>query len=223
MTESRKKDRGREFATDGSAAVSAEDRRAVCGDIVTAMPGESKAGVPCGPTDDEEGRRRAARRRAARRRAARRRIARRRAAAAEQQRLASGNSKSFEGIRDRLRKKAGDGRRAAGVASSDRRGTALSRVLKIVMIAVCICGILCFSPLNEIFRAESDRVEASAFETDTRYEVIKIRKGDSLWSLATAYYKPEYHSIPAFIEEIRECNQLKDDRIYAGCYLMIPR
>ena len=96
------------------------------------------------------------------------------------------------------------------------------QLVKASLLAVCLAAILCFSPLTEIFHTNSDQVEASALVEDVRYQIVEIRDGDSLWSIAKTYYKPEYGSIPAMVEEIKECNSLKGDRIYAGSYLMVP-
>ena len=52
------------------------------------------------------------------------------------------------------------------------------------------------------------------------YTSIYIEKGDTLWSIAEQY---AYDGISTmdYINELKEINNLKDETIYAGCYLLI--
>lgn len=67
---------------------------------------------------------------------------------------------------------------------------------------------------------------ASAGNDSVRtYQIIsvEIEGGDSLWSIASAYYTDEFFSIRNFITEIKRMNNLSSDTLYAGSYLLIPQ
>lgn len=51
---------------------------------------------------------------------------------------------------------------------------------------------------------------------------IQIQQGDTLWSIASAYYVPECGTLKAYIKEIKKTNGLRGDSIHAGNYLLIP-
>ena len=53
------------------------------------------------------------------------------------------------------------------------------------------------------------------------FQAIEIQPGDTLTSIAEEYATSEavYQD---YIDEVIEINQLKDDQIHAGCYLMVP-
>ena len=50
---------------------------------------------------------------------------------------------------------------------------------------------------------------------------IEVESGDTLTSIAKEYAISVAH-YSDYVEEVKNINNLKDDRIYAGCYLMIP-
>ncbi len=54
------------------------------------------------------------------------------------------------------------------------------------------------------------------------YKTIEIQWGDSLWSIAEDYYCESKESIQEYISLVKQCNSLYDDKITAGCYLIIP-
>jgi len=58
--------------------------------------------------------------------------------------------------------------------------------------------------------------------SELQYKIIEINEGDSLWSIAEENMSPGFHDIRDYIQEIRDCNQLSTDQIYAGSYLMLP-
>ena len=54
------------------------------------------------------------------------------------------------------------------------------------------------------------------------YSSIMIKKGDTLWSIASENMTPEHDRIEEYIEELRNLNHLRGDGINAGEYLAIP-
>ena len=54
------------------------------------------------------------------------------------------------------------------------------------------------------------------------YKSIEIKKGDSLWSIANEYCEDTYYdSIKDYVEELREINNLKSEKIHYGQRLIV--
>lgn len=53
------------------------------------------------------------------------------------------------------------------------------------------------------------------------FTTIEISAGDTLSSIAATYGKPGQELQP-YIEEVISINNLTDDTIHAGCYLVVP-
>lgn len=51
---------------------------------------------------------------------------------------------------------------------------------------------------------------------------IEVKKGDTLWSIASVFMSEEYDNINEFIEEIKDSNGMATDKIHAGNYIIIP-
>lgn len=51
---------------------------------------------------------------------------------------------------------------------------------------------------------------------------VEIKKGDTLWSIATEYMSDEYDNQLEYIDEIKECNGLVSDTIHTGNYIIVP-
>lgn len=65
---------------------------------------------------------------------------------------------------------------------------------------------------------------ANAKEKDSykkSFVTIEISTGDTLSSIAATYGKPGQDS-HEYIEEVISMNQLTDDTIHSGCYLIVP-
>lgn len=54
------------------------------------------------------------------------------------------------------------------------------------------------------------------------YITYQIKKDDTLWSISKVNMNKEYYSITAYIDEIKTINQLSNDTILAGKFLIIP-
>lgn len=66
-------------------------------------------------------------------------------------------------------------------------------------------------------------VTAQRYTERTKQVVsIEIMKGDTLWSIASAYITEEYDDINEYIEEIKSSNGLISDDINAGNYIIVP-
>lgn len=66
---------------------------------------------------------------------------------------------------------------------------------------------------------------ASADTTETRKKTctsIEVQAGDTLWSIAETYYTEECVGLVVYIDEIKRTNNMYDDKIMAGSYLIVP-
>lgn len=55
------------------------------------------------------------------------------------------------------------------------------------------------------------------------YTSIEIQYGDTLWSIAQAYYSEEYASIDDYIHEVMKINHLNQESVIAaGEHLIVP-
>lgn len=111
-------------------------------------------------------------------------------------------------------------RTAAGTkkkaATSGRRRLAVLLILSALLL---FAGVSIFSGL---LPSGASVVEANQQLSDRQYKVIRIERGDSLWSIAKENMNPGFDDIYDYIHEVRRCNQLSTDQITAGNYLMIP-
>lgn len=53
------------------------------------------------------------------------------------------------------------------------------------------------------------------------YLVITVHSGDTLWGIAKKYITPEYSSINDYIDELRDINNIKQDKIISGTKIMV--
>lgn len=51
---------------------------------------------------------------------------------------------------------------------------------------------------------------------------VEVQKGDTLWSIASAYISDEYDSIHEYIGEIMDSNGMASDEIHAGNFIIVP-
>ena len=70
--------------------------------------------------------------------------------------------------------------------------------------------------------AASGQSKAAQNTSYKYYTSVEIEKGDTIWNIAEEYMTPEYGSIQGYVEEIKSVNNLGDDDIHSGQYLMIP-
>ena len=87
-----------------------------------------------------------------------------------------------------------------------------------------IIGLLCLmvAAIYIITLLPSKIAYANPEEMVRSYKTIEIQWGDSLWSIAEDYYCESRETIHEYISLVKQCNSLYDDKITAGCYLVIP-
>ncbi|MCH5274232.1 MAG: LysM peptidoglycan-binding domain-containing protein [Lachnospiraceae bacterium] len=55
------------------------------------------------------------------------------------------------------------------------------------------------------------------------YTSIEVQYGDTLWSIAQAYYSEEYDSVDDYIYEVMKINHLQQESVItAGSHLVVP-
>ena len=54
------------------------------------------------------------------------------------------------------------------------------------------------------------------------FSTIKVEEGDTLWSIAQVYYSYEYSDYTEYIEEVKDINNMKDENIKKGNYIIVP-
>lgn len=90
-----------------------------------------------------------------------------------------------------------------------------NRNKRIVMVAIVV--VLLATVVTPIVNASTSKPARTMY-----VKSIKIQEGDSLWSIATEYYTEEYASIQEYINEIKSSNNLYEDTIHTGNFLIIP-
>ena len=96
-----------------------------------------------------------------------------------------------------------------------KKRTLTNSIIKIFLIAftvIILLGII----KNVKASAKPDKVGQLTCTS------VCIDHNDTLWSIAEEYYTEDYDSMEQYIEVIRKTNKLGSDKIYAGCYLIIP-
>lgn len=68
----------------------------------------------------------------------------------------------------------------------------------------------------------SEATSGTEVENYKYYTSIEVKYGDSLWTIAQEYVSEEYDSIDEYIDEVMEINHLKEEKISAGQYLIVP-
>lgn len=54
------------------------------------------------------------------------------------------------------------------------------------------------------------------------YITVAVNRGDTLWSIADKYLDDRYDTHESFIKEVTKINDIHNELIYAGEYLVIP-
>lgn len=94
----------------------------------------------------------------------------------------------------------------------------LLSIISITTLTLLLC-ITVFSLMN-VVTASTDKSKSA--DTDLSYISVPISSNDTLWSIAEEYYTDDCGSITNYINEIKRCNALTSDEIYAGNNIIIP-
>lgn len=101
-----------------------------------------------------------------------------------------------------------------GKAIMKRKLMLLVIVLQILFFLVCMTVILKQLLFHNSCRGKERRTEY--------YRSVRICSGESLWEISNRYYSEEYKSMHLYMQKIMKLNNLLDEDIYSGEYLIIP-
>ncbi len=102
-------------------------------------------------------------------------------------------------------------------AKQKSKSCALHDYIKKFIIGISI--LLLLLTIWGIGRAEAND---QAFHTVKYFKSIMVEEGDTLWKLSDKYMTNEYSSKNAYINEIIHINNLENDTIHTGQYIMVP-
>lgn len=88
---------------------------------------------------------------------------------------------------------------------------------RIVVIAFTVVMILA-----GVIVANSTVSKADTIDNNKYFVSIQIEAGDTLTSIADEYMSDEYGSRDSLIQEIKTINNIHEDYITAGCYIVVP-
>ena len=86
----------------------------------------------------------------------------------------------------------------------------LPTVIATVLIMACVMGI--------IWLRFSD---AKAWKSEASVAQVFVKKGDTLWDIATEYAPYTDLSVPEYVRQLKQMNHLGEDTIHAGCHLIV--
>jgi nucleoid-associated protein YgaU len=91
------------------------------------------------------------------------------------------------------------------------------RTVLILLVAVIVFFFTAF------FLAKSIHANANQLKTGTKgFVSYEIKSGDTLWDIAGKYISEDYPSIPELVKAIEKTNNIRNGKIYAGNYIIIP-
>ncbi len=93
--------------------------------------------------------------------------------------------------------------------------------LKTALLALVIC-LSVILLIIYIISVNSNRTVYNIDTGNISYISVPITTNDTLWSIADKYYSDEFGTIKDYVKEIKRCNSLKSDNIYAGRYIVVP-
>lgn len=93
-----------------------------------------------------------------------------------------------------------------------------NRIIK-MMLSFCLVFILAMMSGSIISYAKSSKQESPSYKY---YTSVTIQEGDTLTTIAKENISPEFTSVSAYINEVRQMNHLDSEKIYSGQSLIIP-
>ena len=96
--------------------------------------------------------------------------------------------------------------------------------LAIVAVIASFIAVLSFhiSTFNGTVTNDTDIAGNTGSQKKMSYVSVTIQQNDSLWSIAKKYKNQYDGSFNDFLEEIKRCNGLSSDTIYAGNHIIVP-
>lgn len=90
-------------------------------------------------------------------------------------------------------------------------------LLAIAIIIVVALGILLGSSINALASSEKDISSYNKY-----YVSIRVESGDTLWTIADEYIDGFNLSKEDYITEVCQINEISENEIHAGDYIVVP-
>jgi len=113
---------------------------------------------------------------------------------------------------DKISKKANESLRKREVVVRRQRG-----LLAIAIIVIVSLGILLGSSINALASSEKDIASYNKY-----YVSIRVESGDTLWTIADEYVDGFNISKSDYINEVCIINEISENEIHAGDYIVVP-
>ena len=88
-------------------------------------------------------------------------------------------------------------------------------------ITAFLLGLFVMAVGGHLFLTPESQAQAANIRNKRVVSVI-VEREDTLWSIASEYYTEECGSMKEYVSEIKKCNSLEGDTIYAGYPLVVP-
>lgn len=101
-----------------------------------------------------------------------------------------------------------------------KRESVVRRQIGLIAIAIIVIvslGILLGSGINAIASSEADVASYNKY-----YTSIRVESGDTLWTIADEYVEGFNLSKSDYIAEVCQLNEISEDEIHAGDYIVVP-
>lgn len=98
-----------------------------------------------------------------------------------------------------------------------KKNTSKKSMLYVVIVFFLIVGFGI-----KIQQTKTEHASASVNQMNIGYLSVPVYASDTLTSIAKQYYTDEFGSVQNYMNEIRSCNSMKTDAIYAGGYIVVP-
>lgn len=94
---------------------------------------------------------------------------------------------------------------------------------KFIVPCVIIAFLIGLIAMSSISRISASQARTQAANIREKHIVsVMVEEKDSIWSIAERYYTEECGSMKDYIAEIKKCNSITTDTIYAGYPLIVP-
>ena len=91
-------------------------------------------------------------------------------------------------------------------------------IIAILTLLIILGGVLLGSSWSDARRSQS----SADHPIYKYYTTVTVEDGDTLWTLADAYMDDQYQNKREFITEVKQLNQIDENRIHEGTQLVIP-
>ena len=102
------------------------------------------------------------------------------------------------------------------IDSKKRRNRELQRHILIFILSLLLISVMALL----FFGTKSSAAEKNG--TCKCYASVQIEPGDTLYELAGRFYSSEFRSIERMVSEIKTINNMDNDRVISGLYIIIP-